>query len=372
MIVAVLSWKSDGKPSKYSIFKDKKLIKTSDLWKIGTGKKIYEVKKDENTLIKLLISLKEIVIVNYKKFVDYFKIIEFQDIVYDYPGDVNDDNHQEFVDNNWDEFGKLWQKLRYSAANVYHGLEIQGVMHEHRLVKPIYDMGVFSGRSSTIGFNIQGCNKEFNVRHVNPRNDIFLHFDWMAADHRIAAILSNDKDLLECYKNSDPYTHIVNILDGAVDRDQCKSEFMQAVYGLNPNHEILAVFPIFRDWISNKVIELNEVGYVRSMLGRKYESDKSVKGNRRAFNSIMQGGVAHAMNNVIYKTNEEYEGIILTEQHDSLTVCVNESMVVKTIKSVSKVMLNPFQGILDNNPTMPLRIHMGKRWREYKLIKEIR
>jgi hypothetical protein len=370
MIVIVVSWKND-KPTKYSIFKDKILIKSSDLWKSGTNKKIIDVKKEESTLIKLLLSLDEFVIVNFKKFIDYFKIIEFN-TVYDYPGDIEDDKHLEFVEANWEEFGKVWQKLRSQAAIVYHKLERKGVMYEHKLMKPAYDMNVFSGRSSTTGFNIQGCNKEFNITHINPRNNVFIHFDWMAADHRIAAILSNDQDLLGCYKDSDPYTYIVNILDGEVDRDQCKSEFMQAVYGLNPDHEILSVFPSFRDWIAEKVKELNDIGYVRSMLGRKYETDKTVKGNRRAFNSIMQGGVAHAMNNVIYKIDHEFGEIILTEQHDSLTLCVNELMIVKTIKGVSDIMLHPFHGILENNPTMPLRVHIGKRWREYKQVKEIR
>jgi hypothetical protein len=370
MIVIVVSWKND-KPTKYSIFKDKILIKSSDLWKSNTGKKIFDIKKEEQIFVKLLLSLNEFVIVNYKRLIDYFKIVEFNTI-YDYPGDVEDDKHSEFVEINWDEFGKVWQKLRSQAANVYCKLEKQGVMFEHKLMKPIYDMNVFSGRSSTIGFNVQGCNKEFNIKHVNPRNDIFVHFDWMAADHRIAAILSNDQDLLGCYKDSDPYSYISNILDGEVDRDQCKSEFMQAVYGLNPDHEILVVFPIFRDWISKKVNELNNVGYVRSMLGRKYETDKTIKGNRRAFNSIMQGSVAHAMNSVIHRIDHEFNGIILTEQHDSLTVCVNEIMLVKTIKDISDIMLRPFHGILSDNPTMPLRVHVGKRWREYKQVKEIR
>lgn len=370
MIAIVISWKND-KPTRYSVFKDKKLIKTADLWKFGTGRKIFDVKKDEAVLVKLLSSLDEFTIVDYKKFICYFKTTDFN-TVYDYPGDVDEDKHSEFVESNWDEFGKVWQKIRALAANVYYKLDNQGVMLEHKLMHPIYDMNVFSGRSRTLGFSIQGCNKEYNIRHVNPRNDVFINFDWMAADHRIAAILSNDQDLLGCYRDSDPYTHIANILDGAVDRDQCKGEFMQAVYGLNPDHEILAVFPTFRDWIAGKVIELNDVGYVRSILGRKYETDKTIKGNRRAFNSIMQGGVAHAMNNIIQKVDSEYDSIIFTEQHDSLTVCVNDSIVAKTIKYVSKIMLNPFEGILDNNPTMPLRVHFGKRWRDYKQVKEIR
>lgn len=370
MIVVVISWKND-KPTKYSIFKDKQLIKSSDLWKTGTGKKIFEIKKDELILIKLLSSLKEFVIIDYKKFIQHFKVYDF-DTVYDYPGDICEDKHFEFINDNWDEFGKIWQKLRSSAAVVYCKLDAQGVMLEHKLMKPIYDMNVFSGRSRTTGFSVQGCNEEFNIRHYNPRNNIFIHFDWMAADPRIAAILSDDQDLLGCYKNSDPYTYIADILDGEIERDKCKSEFMQAVYGLNPDHEILTVFPTFRDWIAGKVDELNNNGYVRSILGRKYETDKTIKGNRRAFNSIMQGSVAHAMNNVIHKVDSEYDGIILTEQHDSLTVCVNEVIVMKTIKYISEIMLNPFKGILDNNPTMPLRVHVGKRWRDYKQLKEIR
>jgi hypothetical protein len=35
-------------------------------------------------------------------------------------------------------------------------------------------------------------------------------------------------------------------------------------------------------------------------------------------------------------------------------------------------MLKPFEVILDGNITMPLRIHVGKHWRVYKQIKEVR
>jgi len=370
MIVAVFSWDNHNRPINYSLYKDKVLIRRNDLWKIGSKKKIIEIIKEQSILNKILSSVNEFVIVNYKKYLDYFKC-GFND-VYDYPGAVEYDKHDEFVNSNWDEFGKNWQKLRGNAAKVYYKLEKCGVMLEYKNMFPVYDMNVFSGRSSTTGFNIQGCNKEFNIKHVNSSNNIFVHFDWMAADIRIAAILSGDKDLIDSYLKSDPYSHIVNILDGSVDRDQCKSEFMQAIYGLNPDHEILAVFPTCKKWISDMVIELNNNGFVRSILGRKYLTDGTIKGNRRAFNSIMQGSVAHAMNNVISKIDNKFENIILTEQHDSLTACVNEFNFQDTIKYISNIMLKPFEGILDGNITMPLRIHVGKHWRVYKQIKEVR
>lgn len=370
MIVVVLSWNNHGKPINYSIFKDKILIKSADLWKIGTKKKICDVVKDESILIKLLSSLDDFVIVNYKKFIDYFKI-NFKS-AFDYPGNVDVDKHLEFVNENYDEFGKIWQKIRASAVKVYHKIEKRGVMLEYKNLFPYYDLDVFSGRSSTNGFNVQGCNKEYNIKHSNAKNNIFIHFDWIAADARIAAILSKDQDLLSSYIDSDPYSYIVKILDSSVDRDACKSEFMQAVYGLNPDHEILAVFPGFRDWIAEKVNDLKNNGYVRSILGRKYVTDNTIKGNRRAFNSIMQGSVAHAMNVVLDKVDTKHNDIILTEQHDSLTVCTSEFLLLDIIKSVSNIMLHPFEGILEENPSMPLRVHVGKRWREYKQVKEIK
>jgi len=369
LVSLLISWSNNDRPLQYSIFKDKSLIRSVDLWKAGSSKKIIEVINSEQQLLKLIKSVNEIVIVNYKKFVDYFGIIDSVNI-YDYPGEIND--HQEFINENFDEFKKEWQVLRYKASNTYHNLEKRGVFLEHKLMKLKYNMDTFSGRSNSVGFNVQGCNKEFNIRHHNYRNNIFIHFDWIAADHRIASIMSGDKDLISCYENSDPYTHIVNILDGQVERDQCKSEFMQAVYGLNPNHEILTVFPEFREWISSKVDDLNKDGYVRSILGRKYVTDKSIKGNRRAFNSIMQGSVAHAMNNTIHKVEKELGDIILTEQHDSLTVCVNEFIAFNAIKTISDIMIRPLEGILPYDFTMPLKIHVGKKWREYKQVKEVR
>ena len=370
-VVSVL-WNHDNRPDTIIIFnKDRKLLKQYDCWKFGNRKKIIDVVNIEKMVKNLVNNLSEVVILNYKKYVDYFG--EVNSKVYDYPGDLGSSvhDHLKFIYKYNDEMIGLWQNIRAEAAEVYSKMEKRGLMLEHKKFFPHYDMNVYSGRSKCSGFNVQS-DMNSNIKHIHSVNRIFLHFDWIAADPRIAGIMSNDKILLNTYEKSDPYTYIEEALDNDIDREKCKKEFMRAMYALWSDHEILSIFPKFANWVKEQSKLLNERKYTKSILGRKFFSDGDVKGNRRAFNSIMQGSIAHAMQCVITRVDKEFGDIILTETHDSLTVCVPEPLVLSMIDDISKIMLYPFNGILDYNPLMPLKVSIGKRWGNYKYLKTVR
>lgn len=346
---------------------DDKLI---GLW--DGSRTIADAKKNEQRLVDELGTYKSILVVNYKCFLDYFDFCS-NDIIYDFPleyGSLKDGLSK--ISERKDELFKIWQEIRANAAEAYKKIENRGVLHEYKTVYPKYQMNVYSGRSKTKGFNIQGTNKNYNIRHHNQTYNFFVCFDWIAADARIGGILSQDEDLISSFEDSDPYTFIEQFVDGEIERDKCKLAFNEAVNSLNLNDEVLTIFPIFKVWIKQQIKNIRDHGYGESILGRRFYANNSLKGYRRAFNGILQGSVAHAMQNVVSNVERTCGDIILTEQHDSLIICTKQTRLTDDIKKVVSIMLHPFDGVLDENPSMPLRVSIGRAWCDYKPLKEYR
>ena len=334
---------------------------------------VSEAIKSENLLKKVINNFEVVSIVDYRKYIRYFGLCtsnKLYDCCIDFKTDNIDYKINNILNNKKFVFDK-WQEIRANAAEVYQKLEDRGVYHGHKIVHPIYEMDVYSGRSKTKKFNIQGMGSDCDIKHVNYKNNKFVRFDWISADMRIASYFSMDKDLLSSFHESDPYTHIEEVLGNKIDRNSCKLALNRSVNSLNYNHDIFKIFPKFRKWIIDRVSCLNGGQAVETILKRRFYSDGSYKNNKRAFNAILQGSVAHAMNNVISLIDEEFGDIILTEQHDSLTICVPDMFLVDFVKQVSKIMLYPFKGIIDDLK-MPLKVEIGDLWGNYKYLKEYR
>jgi hypothetical protein len=370
-IIVLISWRAD-KPQTATIINSKtKTHKHFELWKPGTGRKICDVLNDEK-IIKKIINSYESLILDYKTYIDYFGVSD--QIVYDFCGHLDGNSfkdHLKFAIKYKNEFFKQWQIIRGDAAEVYYKLQERGVKCNHSILKPIYGMDVFSGRTKTKKFNIQGIGAEYDLKHINPENSVFVQFDWIAADPRIAGILAEDNELLDCYIKADPYARVLEKISHLT-RKECKLEFMMSLNALNEDNDVISVFPKLKRWISNCKSNLAKNGSSKTILGRKFECDGSLKSMRRAFNSIMQGSVAHAMNLVIKRVDDECGDVIMVEQHDSMTVCLNPLTMKTHIEKISQIMYQPFKGILSDEITMPLTIAVGKEWQKYKKYKEIR
>lgn len=335
------------------------------LWK--GSKTIFEVMEEEKKLVAMVNDTDDLTIINYKDYCDYFGPCGSQKL-YDFPGEYSSlKQGLEILISNKGDFGKEWQAIRADAAEVYSEMEKRGILVSGKRINPTYSMNVYSGRSKTTGFNIQGSNSDFEISHPNERLNIFVRFDWIAADMRIAAYLSGDSVLDKCYEKSDPYTHIMESLGGEVERDKCKLALNKAVNALVHNDLIMKIFPALGGWIKKQQGNLERIGYAESILGRKFYTDHTITGNRRAFNGTLQGSVAHAMQSTISKVRRECGDIILAEQHDSLTIVAQESRLLKTIKEVSDIMISPLDGI-----RMPLVVEIGRNWGRYKKYKEFR
>lgn len=263
-----------------------------------------------------------------------------------------------------------WQRLAARATIAYYELQKRGVICNGTLVHPIYSIDTFSGRSKTSEFNIQGTTSDDNIISTVNTYDTFISADWIAADMRMASIISNDNALQESFKVSDPYMYIAEKL-GNISRDDCKRSLLKGVYSLDPNNSILALFPQLRQWVAASCDRLATDKSLVSILGRRFYLDNE-RDDKSVVNASIQGSVAHAMQNVIVKLSAVMPHYLMTEMHDSVIVCCNHDSAKNVINELKAIMLHPLNGLVESNPSFPLRISVGTSWRNWKTIKEYR
>lgn len=264
-----------------------------------------------------------------------------------------------------------WQQIFANSQLVYYFLESQGCYYNGYKKNPRYGF-TYSGRSKCLEYNIQGTNSEDTIEHCDHNMDIFVHFDWIAADFRVASLVSKDKQLSDSFKKSDPYTALHEAIDlEEVTRDQCKLELFRSLYSMNYDSDSLKFYPDFAKWMKTSAEQIEMEGFSKSILGRRFDlsDDRAI---RSVFNAQIQGSVAHAMQNTLYRVFKIYPDNLLTEIHDSLILCCNQKDLKLIIEEVSNIMLYPFDGILDENPRFPLKVSIGYDWRKWKFYKEFR
>jgi hypothetical protein len=341
--------------------------KCFNLWKSSDS--IHNILGRERCLIDYLESLDDLAVVGYKKFVDYFGCLNSPNI-YDIVV-IGDKILAQIVSDY--KSGLLfadWQNIRAKSVEVYKRLEDRGVYIDYKRVYPKYSNDVFSGRSKTTGFNIQGCNSEYDLKHFNSCYNLFLSFDWISADIKVCAYLSEDKGLNEAFECSDPYSYISDFLNNEISRDECKLMLNKAINSLNHNDPVFEIFPDLGKWVEGQVKVVEKRGFSKSILGRRFYNDNSSKGLKRVINSIFQGSVAHAMQNVLVSVDDLYGDVIFTEQHDSLVVSTSDKLMSKLVGNILGLMVRPLKGYCD--VVMPLRVGLGKSWNNYKYFKERR
>jgi hypothetical protein len=229
----------------------------------------------------------------------------------------------------------------------------------------------FTGRSKTTGFNIQGMTSDYDIR-PNVDGDILLvNFDWIAADLRMAAFMSQDAVMTESYDVSDPYTKIAEYFNNShMDRAQCKHEFFKAFYSMTMNVPVMEPFPKFKEWVLTRIRQLNDNNYLDSCMGRRFY----VNGDNKlsVFNAQFQGSVVHAMQSALIKIYDRYPNNILTEVHDSIIMFCGPNYLKQMIDDVVGIMIYPLDGLIDNSPRMPVEVSIGDRWRNWKKYKIFR
>jgi len=264
-----------------------------------------------------------------------------------------------------------WHVVRADADVVYAHLQRRGVLHNYKHKYPIYDW-VFSGRSKTTGFNIQGLdNGDTCLANMNGDN-LFVHFDWVAADMRALSVLSQDQKMLEAFEDSDPYQYFADYVNkgvskGQLKRNEAKKILISSIYSLDiSDNPAMKFYSGLASWIAAQHVKLKDGKHLKTILGRRFKIDKD-RSIRSAFNAIIQGSVAHAMQICLKAVWDIYPDSILTENHDSLVLTATKSDIGLKIIDVARIMVQPFNGILkDNNPQFPVKISIGKRYRDWR------
>ncbi len=270
-----------------------------------------------------------------------------------------------------------WQSVLAKAHMAYSHIERRGISNGIRKVYPIYSTDTWSGRSKTTGYNLQGQNKDAVVLPVNDTHTWFLHFDWTAADARVASLMSGDPEMDEAFVNGeDPYAVVLRkkrshgIIE---DRETIKNEWLRVLYSMDVEAGILSYFPEMKKWMHGQIDHLKSNGWLQSILGRKfYVKDHAVGGEtaeRAVFNASLQGSVAHAIHATLSTLTAKYPDNIFTEIHDSIVMTCKTSEVDSLVEEVQGIMTRPFAGILESNPLFPVKVSVGKKWKQWVEIK---
>jgi hypothetical protein len=264
-----------------------------------------------------------------------------------------------------------WERLRANVSIVYQYLENHGVMNGYKLEKLQYSLDTVTGRSKTLGFNIQGTGDDSDIRPINKDNEIYVHFDWIAADFRMASFMSKDKNMEQSYKVSDPYGYVSSFLnDPNFSRDQVKLRMLKAFYSLNFDDHIFDMFPTLQKDMSNREKFLDNNKFTVSLFDRKFKFNNDNK--LSVFNAQFQGSVVHAMQAALLIWYERFPTYLLTEVHDSVIVCCPEKMVQYIIEQGVKIMTRPLDSWIDPAPFMPVKVSIGRKWRKWKTLRVYR
>jgi len=256
-----------------------------------------------------------------------------------------------------------WRRVLSNSSMAYLTMESRPIFLDEVRIYPHYYLDTFSGRSRCCNYNIQGASTDTPIRTADP-DDIFICCDWISADIRAASSISGDKELADTYTKSDPYTALAEMLE--MPREECKLAFFGIIYSLDVDSPILELFPVFRQWIKDRLAELNENGYLCTPLGRKFKLGK--RNEKSVFNAVLQGTVAHAMQSSLAQMNDRLSDFLVAETHDSIIFAAKRPLVPHVIKEAVGIMLNPLKSL----PSFPLRVYLGKKWKQWKLYKEYR
>lgn len=268
-----------------------------------------------------------------------------------------------------------YQKLVSNAAIVYQDLQNRGLTNNCVPVYPIWCQKTYSGRSKTTGFNIQGFTDNHCV--VPPGfgdKSVLLHFDWICADIRVAAIMANDAKLISSFAESDPYTVMMNIIneesDVKITRDECKIFLLKSINSMDFGSDALSrIYIGLGKWINRCYNDINHgTGQLETLLNRKFKLSNA-KNHLAVLNGAMQGSVAHGMHNIMRIIWEKMGNKMVAEVHDSLVMASSSDIgdIKSTIDNVASIMIRPFAGLLNDNHVFPLKVSIGRKWRKWRL-----
>jgi len=343
-----------------------------DLYKQNSRKLLIDVKKDIESIRKLFQQDKRIITNNFMKHIKAFGLSQDNvgQNIYDIKVDENDIERLTKLANNLVGCKpKSYALLLARASMAYHGLNSQGIVYNYGIEHVKWSLDTFTKRSKTLGFNLQGFTDEAKIRTIYANEkDILICFDWMAADIRAVAALSDDQSLIDSFIKSDPYTHMQTVIGNGITRDECKLLLLKVVNSLDYNDATIgAIYPRLCEWLKEQDKLMNEQGGISSLLGRRFVISKE-RSKLSVLNGVIQGSVAHAMHRCIRDVWDRYPHRLIGEIHDSIILNCPQSKteIWKMIKEINNIMSRPFEGYLKKEIMFPVRISIGNKWKTWK------
>ena len=264
---------------------------------------------------------------------------------------------------------KPWMSVKAKSSAVYAELNQRGLTWGPHTEYPIYDTNTLTGRSRSRSFNIQGTTAEDPIQHIDEDRAMFVCFDWVSADMRVAGFLSDDNFINNSFLESDPYTELEKLLnDKHITRDDCKLEMLKSIYSVNFDGPLLDVMPELKLWMAEKKSEYDSGNPLKTLLGMPIPRQDL----KSSFNGTIQGTIAEAIQSTLIKISEHKQissKCILTEIHDSLISCCESKNIGNLIEKIVPIMLNPLDGV---DLRFPVKVSIGKRWKCWKEYKVFR
>ncbi len=262
---------------------------------------------------------------------------------------------------------------------------------------------VATGRLASSDPNMQNIPVEqlyadINIRSIfkAPENHVFISADYSQIELRVLAYFSQDKNLLQAFKENQDIHAITaaGLFDVAPDKiTREQREFGKRInfsilygltaYGLSQDLNVsfsdaqkyidkyFAQFPGVSSWMESVVKETIDNGYVTTYMGRRryipgiYEKNRNLfdAAKRVAINTKAQGTAAEIMKLAMINLNSRFEELgqdskIILQIHDELLISVPESKLQETELEIKNIL----ELVVDWNVPLKVTTRSGKDW----------
>lgn len=264
---------------------------------------------------------------------------------------------------------EAWSSLVAKASIPYQYIEKKGYLYFDQEVHSTFYLNTFTGRVKSVDFSIHGKGDGDKIESVDLERNVFLHFDWMSADMRFGSILSNDDVMIDTFIESDPYDYIANAMN--ISREETKKTLLKASYNKDFDDWIFGAYGKYAAWMANNVKIVESGGSICNIVGRPFKIDEN-HDEKSVISAPLQGSVASAIHSVVNKIYKLDKNILFTDIYDSIVCSCSSGVAKDVMEEIGNIMYRPFEGILDDDITMPYRVSAGFGWRKWKLVKEVR
>ncbi len=246
-----------------------------------------------------------------------------------------------------------------------------------------------TGRLSSIGPNLQNIPPGVRKGFVPPKDWVLLSSDYSQIELRIVASLSGDSNLKEAFtKGEDIHIRTAALILGVPEESVGPKErgiakminfgiiYGMGAYGLSSrlgipvedaDHFIKAYFktyPKVKEWVENTVKDATEIGYTRTVLGRKrYFERVGGADARAAINAPVQGSAADMIKIAMVNIHDA-----LSNMESRLIIQVHDELVIETprqeLSKVAEIVKREMEGAISLSVPVICDLKVGKNWGE--------